>query len=36
MGEAIAITDNNFNAIQIKAYAKDAPPIKNKIDTIND
>jgi lipoprotein-releasing system permease protein len=30
-GEAIAITDTNFNAIQIKAYAEEAPPIKNKL-----
>ena len=30
-GEAIAITDSNFNAIQIKAYSKEASPIKNKL-----
>jgi len=30
-GEAIAITDTNFNAIQIKAYPKEASPIKNKL-----
>ena len=30
-GEAIAITNSNFNAIQIKAYAKEAAPIKNKL-----
>ena len=30
-GEAIAITDSNFNAVQIKAYSKEASPIKNKL-----
>ena len=30
-GEAIAITDTNFNAIQIKAYAKEASPIKKDL-----